>query len=519
MAPPQVLNALPTSTHDDAAWAALSARDARFDGRLFVAVTSTGIYCRPVCRVRTPLRRNCRFYANAASAEQAGFRPCLRCRPELAPGLAFVDSSRTLATDAARMITRHVREATPLSMPSLAARLGVTDRHLRRIFQAEHGVAPVDYLTTQRLLLAKQLLTDTPLNVTQVAMASGFASLRRFNAAFAERYRLNPTALRRQSAASTETADTEGPDAVPQPDDAGITVRLGYRPPYDVDGVLRFFGRRCVNGLEAVDAAALSLQRTLSVVHDGRELSGWIDARFDATRHHVALRVSPSLVPALGTVVQRVRLGLDLDADPALVDPLLATLPGRATAGLRMPGAMQGFEAAVRVILGQQVTTTAARTLTERLVHSLGEPVQTPWRWLSHSFPTAQRLADASADEIGRLGIVRQRVKAIQGLAQAVASGQIDLHPAAPLAETLDALRALPGIGEWTVQLIALRALGWPDAFPATDLGVLEALKPWTGGERDARAAAALAEGWRPWRSYAVMHLWMNLEPQPEKTA
>jgi AraC family transcriptional regulator of adaptative response / DNA-3-methyladenine glycosylase II len=518
-------------------YAALRARDARFDGRLFVGVTSTGVYCRPVCRVRTPLLRNCRFFGNAASAERAGFRPCLRCRPELAPGLAFVDSSRSLALTAARLISQAVLEGRDVALPAIAGRLGVTDRHLRRIFAAEHGVSPVDYLTTQRLLHAKQLLTDTTLPVTQVALASGFASLRRFNAAFAERYRMSPTALRRARVGGDSHDDAHGDAHGDAPGDApgeapadapgdargtarcepraaapaALTVRLGYRPPFDIAGLLRFFARRAIAGVEVVDEAALTLRRTIAWTQGGRRVAGWVGCRFRPERHEVEVEVAPSLVSMLGALLQRLRQGLDLDADPALVDPLLAALPGAPVAGIRVPGAMDGFEAAVRVVLGQQVTVAAARTLGARLVAALGEPITTPHAGLSLLFPDALRVAGADPAQIGRLGIVRQRVRALQALATEVVAGRIELHPAAPLAPTLDALRALPGIGEWTVQLIALRALGWPDAFPATDIGVLEALAPRLGG-RDAKAAEAASQAWRPWRGYAVMRLWQSLE-------
>jgi len=486
------------SSPEASQYAAIRARDARFDGRLFVGVTTTGVYCRPVCRVRTPLARNCRFFANAASAESAGFRPCLRCRPELAPGLAFVDSSRSLAGAAARLITQAVHEGRDVALPDIAARLGVTDRHLRRIFAAEHGVSPVDYLTTQRLLHAKQLLTDTALPVTQVALASGFSSVRRFNAAFAERYRLSPSTLRRER----ESGGNER--------DGALTVRLGYRPPYDIAGVLRFFARRRVAGIESVDEDALVLRRTLGwrARHaGGTPVAGWLAARFLPDRHEVEVKVAPSLVPALGEVMQRLRQGLDLDADPALVDPALAALPGAPVAGVRVPGAMDGFEAAVRVILGQQITVAAARTLTQRLVDALGTPVQTPFADLNRLMPDAATIAAADPERIGKLGIVRQRVRALQALATEVAEGRIELHPGAPLEATLDRLRALPGIGEWTVQLVALRALAWPDAFPASDIGVLDAL-----GHRDARRAEVESEAWRPWRAYAVMRLWQTLE-------
>ena len=481
--------------HPDAAYLALKARDARFDGRLFVGVTSTGIYCRPVCRVRTPQQANCRFFANTASAEQAGFRPCLRCRPELAPGLSLVDSSDVLAQQAARMLDAAVREGHTLPLPTLAAQLGVTDRHLRRIFQAAHGVSPIDYLSTQRLLLAKQLLTDTALPVTQIALSSGHGSVRRFNAAFAERYRMAPTALRKARPASTRG------DA--------LTLRLSYRPPYDVAGTLRFFAQRAIDGIESVQD--LTLQRTLSLPHGDHWLHGWFSARFEPDHHTVVLQIAPALAPVTGSVLQRVRQGLDLDADPALIDPVLArTLPCPPVPGLRVPNGFDGFEIATRVILGQQVTVAAARTLTRRLVDRFGAPVDTPFEALHRCFPTAQAIAEAEPEAIGTLGIVRQRVKALQAVAREVHEGRLPLHRGAPLASTLAALLALPGVGDWTAQLIALRALAWPDAFPATDIGLLNAL-----GTRDVAAVRAQAQAWRPWRAYAVMRLWQTLETEP----
>jgi AraC family transcriptional regulator of adaptative response / DNA-3-methyladenine glycosylase II len=479
----------------DRYYSALRAHDARFDGRVFVGVTSTGIYCRPVCRVRTPKRSNCRFFRHAAAAEQAGFRPCLRCRPELAPGLSLVDSSQVLAGRAARMIEQGASDGEDLYLPDVAKRLGVTDRHLRRIFQDVHGVSPLDFLITRRLLLAKQLLTDTPLPVTQVALASGFASVRRFNAAFLARYRLSPTALRRQGRAKS------APELV--------TLRLAYRPPYDVAGVLRFFAARALPGVDVVDGS--TLRRTLALNYQGQPLAGWLAAHFVPSRNEVALRLAPALLPALGAILHRLRQALDLDADPALIDPTLASVPAtgsaRARPGIRVPGGMDGFEIAVRAIIGQQVSVAAARTLTLRLVERFGAELQTPFPDLRRLFPDAATLAEARPDVIGKLGIVKQRVRALQALAAAVTEGRIALHRGAPLTATMDALRALPGIGEWTTELIAMRALAWPDAFPASDIGVLNAL-----GTRDIRHVKALAEAWRPWRSYAVIRLWQTLE-------
>ena len=483
--------------HDDDAYQALRDHDARFDGRLFIGVTSTGIYCRPVCRVKPPRRENCRFFANAALAETQGFRPCLRCRPELAPGLSFTDSSGVLADQAARWLAQAAHEGQDPPLPAIAARLGVTDRHLRRIFARRHGVTPLAWLGTQRLLLAKQLLTDTSLPVTQVALASGFGSLRRFNAAFAERYRLSPSALRREGAAE--------PGA----------LRLAWRPPFDIDGLLGFIARRAVPGQEQVDG--LVLRRTLVVRHPGQpgqpdlHVAGWIEARFLPERHELHLATAPSLRPALGTLLQRARHAFDLDADPAAIDPVLASVPGPARAGIRLPGSWDGFETAVRVVLGQQVSVAAARTLCQRLVQRFGAPIATPFTGLDRLFPSAAVLAAADPADIGTLGIVRQRVRALQALAQAVADGRLQLQPGADVDTTLAALTALPGIGDWSAQLIALRTLGWPDAWPAADIALLKALGQ-TAASRDPAAGAAIAEAWRPWRGYAVFKLWLSLE-------
>jgi AraC family transcriptional regulator, regulatory protein of adaptative response / DNA-3-methyladenine glycosylase II len=479
-------------------YAAFVAHDARFDGRVFVGVTSTGVYCRPVCRVRTPIARNCRFFVNAASAEHAGFRPCLRCRPELAPGLSLVDSSEVLAHHAARTIEQAAREGQALAMPQIAQRLGVTDRHLRRIFAQVHGVSPIAYLTTQRLLLAKQLLTDTAMPVTQVALASGFGSLRRFNAAFIQRYRLQPTGLRKQRDAD------DAPGTMP-------TLRLAWRPPYDVAGVLRFFADRQLTGVEHV--SGLTFRRTLALQHQGERHSGWLAARWMTERNELELCLAPSLTPAVGVLLQAARQAFDLDADPQRIDPLLAGLPGPPAAGMRVPNGFDGWETAVRVVLGQQVTVAAARTLVQRLVQRFGEPIATPFAQLNRLFPTSAAIAQADPETIGTLGIVRQRVRALQALAAEVHAGRIILNRAAPLQATLAALRELPGIGEWTAQLVAMRALAWPDAFPASDIGVLNALHT-----RDTAEATRRAEAWRPWRAYAVIALWQTLIP-PETLA
>ena len=477
----------------DACYRAVAAHDARFDGAFFIGVTSTGIYCRPVCRVKTPRRENCRFFAHASQAEGAGFRPCLRCRPELAPqtlAWSAQDASALLAQHAARLLDSPDAWGDEVpSVAGLAARLGVSDRHLRRVFEAELGVSPMDWLQTRRLLAAKQLLADTRLPVAQVALAAGFASLRRFNAAFAAQYRMSPTALRR-----------DGSEAKPGD---GIAVTLGYRPPYDVREMLQFLQQRGIAGVEQIDVAAHTVARTLRLDDD---TCGWVACRFEPEQHRVQVCVAEALAPQLPRVIARVRAWLDLDADPAAIHAVLgADFP--ALAGLRVPGTLDGFELAVRAVVGQQVTVAAARTLTTRLVERFGTPLATPIDGLTRLFPSPAALAAASGDELGQLGVVRQRQAAIHALAQAVSSGQIRLHAGADVAATMDALKALPGIGAWTADYIALRALRWPDAFPAGDVALQKALSP-DGQRLTARAAEGRAERWRPWRAYAVIRAW-----------
>ena len=495
MSSPTPLPANPAD--DDGRYLALRARDARFDGQFFTGVTSTGIYCRPVCAVRTPRRENCRFFALAAQAESAGFRPCLRCRPEVAPqALAWSvqDASSILVCQAVRLLdSPQVWEAPEgLGVAGLAQRLGVSDRHLRRIFEAALGVSPLQYLQTRRLLMAKQLLTDTAMPVTQVALASGFGSVRRFNAAFAGHYGLNPTQLRR--AGTAPGSSTEG------------SLRLAYRPPFDTAVLLAFFAQRQFDGVEWAQPGEATLRRTVRLRTGTGEITGWLGTRFDTARHQVLLETSASLYPVLPQVIARVRAMLDLDADPAAINAVLhEAFP--AGDGLRVPGAFDGFELAVRAVLGQQITVAAARTLGQRLVERFGDPITTPWPELRSLFPSPAVLARAEGDALGQLGIVRQRQTAIVALARAVDSGQLSLHPGADVAATTAALCGLPGIGDWTAQYIALRALRWPDAFPAGDVALHKALGV-QGQKNPARAATAVADAWRPWRGYAVLRAW-----------
>jgi AraC family transcriptional regulator, regulatory protein of adaptative response / DNA-3-methyladenine glycosylase II len=522
-APTPATVAVPVSPHADdyGYYLALKARDARFDGHFFTGVVSTGVYCRPVCKVRTPKLANCRFFALAAQAEAAGFRPCMRCRPELAPSTSanpfdaiapwsLQDSSSILARQAARLLDKaHTGHDGAASITQLAQRLGVSDRHLRRIFEAQWGVSPLQYLQTRRLLSAKQLLTDTRLPVTQIATLSGYASVRRFNAVFVEHYRMQPTALRK---AVLAPRPPQGQALAAQ----AIMLKAAYRPPYDASAMLAFFAARSLANVEMVDITGQCITRTVALHHGTQHYTGWVQAKFMSERCEVVLLISESLADVLPTVLVLLKDLLDLDADPQAIHAVLgACFPH--TSGARVPGTVDGFELAVRAILGQQVTVRAACTLASRLVERFGAPISTPFAPLTRMFPSAHSLAAVSESELDALGIVRQRQQAIVALAQAVATGALCLRSGADVPTTMAALQALPGIGAWTAHYIAMRALRWPDAFPAGDVALHKAL-----GVQDAKHPAKEAElasqAWRPWRSYAVMCAWATLTPTASPT-
>ena len=520
-------------TEDQTRYQALKAHDARFDGHFFVGVSSTHIYCRPVCRVKLPKFENCRFFDLAALAESAGFRPCLRCRPELAPSSlpwTTLDASRTLALQAARWLDEPLAwqgKNTPETdaadskptISQLAAHLGVSDRHVRRLFEAQFGVSPLQYLQTRRLLTAKQLLTDTDMPIAQVALCSGFGSVRRFSAAFSAHYRLNPSQLRRSA------GDAESGKVKPK-STAFCTVKLSYRPPYDSGWLLAFFLKRQINAIEfvAVEANKLSAGWTLRLESGGKQHVGWIAVEFLQHQPTVLLQVSDSLRDVLPQVIRQVRALLDLDADPLAINAVLGDSFDKTNSlgGLRVPGCLNGFELAVRAILGQQVTVAAGRTFTQRVVDSFGSPIETPFPALTRLFPTPETLAQASGEDLGRLGIVKQRQAAITALARAVADQQLHLPPRTDIEATMSALRALPGVGDWTAQYIAMRALRWPDAFVSGDVALhkamgLQHLEPPLSPTKTAAAAVAASQVWRPWRSYAVMRAWTSLSLKPNE--
>ncbi|MGE3314046.1 MAG: AlkA N-terminal domain-containing protein [Planctomycetaceae bacterium] len=475
---------------DDIRFRALMARDRRFDGVFFVGVTTTGIYCRPVCTAKTPGRARCRFFQNAALAERAGFRPCLRCRPELAPGLAPVDSVSTIARAAALRI-----QAGALNdgggLEDLAASLGLSSRQLRRSFLKEFGVTPIQLAQTNRLLLAKKLITETQLPMVQVAFASGFQSVRRFNALFQKHYRLTPSRLRRGS--PNVTANDS------------LRLTLAYRPPFDWEALLRFLAARAIPGVECVAGAVY--RRTVRI----GDVSGWLTVSKVADQDLLLVELATSLAPALSSILARLRQLFDLDARPDVIaqhlaqDEMLAARIRRRP-GLRVPGAFDSFELGLRAILGQQISVRGASTLAGRIAGTFGEPIETPFPCLNRTTPAADALSSIRISTLRKVGLPKSRADALKNFSRAVVGNRIDLETGWDPPALVDKLMLLPGIGPWTAEYISMRALRWPDAFPAGDLGLLKASQL-----KSAKALEQAADRWRPWRAYGAMHLWESL--------
>jgi AraC family transcriptional regulator, regulatory protein of adaptative response / DNA-3-methyladenine glycosylase II len=474
----------------EACYRATRARDRRFDGRFFVGITSTRIYCRPICPARPPKREHMRFYSNAAAAEGAGFRPCLRCLPERAPGLAPVDAVSRLIGAAMAGIEEHALSSARVG--DLAAALGVSERHLRRVTESELGVSPIELAQTQRLLLAKRLLRDTALSLTDIAYASGFGSVRRFNALFKSRYGLNPRAVRGSDSANE-----------------GINVQLDFRPPLAWNNLLAYLSLRAIPGVEMVDAT--HYRRTVCIEDD----AGWIEVSMHKSNTALSLQISPSLGKRIGAVIARVKHLFDLGSAPGAVIELLgedsilrATV--KRIPGLRVAGAYDGFELAVRTILGQQISVKSASTVAGRWAAALGAPLATPYAELNRLAPRPQDMVDRTEGELAALGMVGARARCLIGLAKAVAARHVNLSLASNVEEQIEKLLSLPGIGPWTANYIAMRALHWPDAFPTGDLMLMRA------ANLQEKQLLRRAEAWRPWRAYAAHYLWQSL-PNPAK--
>jgi len=483
---------------------ALEARDPRFDGLFFVGITSTRIYCRPICPARVSRPDHRRFFSSAATAERAGFRPCRRCRPDLAPGRALVYAVSRLAQTAARRIASGALNGR--SVKELARELHVSERHLRRALERELGVSPVELAQTHRLLLAKQLLTDTDLSVSRVAYASGFQSLRRFNVAFRDRYGMNPTTLRRNSAGSNSRNGPGEPEAGAEM----LRITLSYRAPLAWDTLLQCFRRDLMPGVESVQG--LRYLRTVQI----EECSGFVIAenRPRATRRDRSARqwcltvsVSPSLVPVLMPLMARLRQLFDLDAEPAIVDDCLDRSGLRELVrrrpGLRIPGAVDGFEIGLGMLIRDRTTASATTEgLLNRVVDYLGEPIDTGIPTLNRLSPRLDRVADAEPRQLSSLGVPTPRARSVVALARAVADGSVTLEPGSDAVETHRALQDIPGICEHLAAVIVMRTLGWPDAFAAAAPELVRAADAATAQDLQERA-----ERWRPWRAYAFLHL------------
>lgn len=478
---------------------ALQSRDCRFDGLIFVGVKSTGIYCRPICPARTPKFENCIFFGSAAAAQDAGFRPCLRCRPENAPELASWRGTSNTVSRALALIAEGALDGGENSVPVLADRLGVGERQLRRLFLQHLGASPVSVAQTRRVLLAKQLIHETQMSMTEVAMAAGFGSLRRFNETFRNLFRRPPSALRRKSPLRNEK-------------EKDIVLRMVYRPPYDWESMLAFLRARAIPSLEVVDD--WRYLRTVEI--DGA--LGSVEVTHIADRHSLRVRIRFPEVRSLPAIVGRVRRLFDVGADIETIcehlsgDPVLARLVAERP-GLRTPGGWDGFEIAVRAVLGQQISVIAARQLGGQLLAIHGSAVPKSFRIhpdLSHVFPSPKRLARASS--IG-LGIPAARSATLRAVAKATLTDPNLFRPFGNIEDTVARLRTIRGIGEWTAQYIALRAIRKMDAFPATDVGLLRGIASIDGEAVNGRKTAparllSRAESWRPWRAYAAQHLW-----------
>lgn len=474
----------------DACYRAIELRDARFDGRFFTAVRTTRTYCRPICPARTPRPENVTFYPTAAAAQEAGFRPCLRCRPETAPDAgAWRGTSNTVSRALALIELGALDEG---RVDALADRLGVGERQLRRLCRQHLGASPVAVAQTRRVLLAKQLIHETVLPMTEIAFAAGFGSVRRFNETFLALFGRAPRALRRGG--GPEISARAGGE---------ISLLLRYQPPYDWPGLLEFLRRRAVPGVERVDAHGYS--RTIDL--DGR--SGIVSVRL-ARDHALGARIRFPGLSALPVIIARLRRVFDLAADPLAIsahlarDPLLAPLVARRP-GLRVPGAWDGFELAIRTVLGEQTTVGGAVRLAGRLVATHGEPLAAPDRGLTHVFPRPDVLARA---DLAALGIPRSRAATLSAVAAAAVADPDVFCARGGLDEAIRRLRSIRGVGEWTAHHIALRQLREPDALPAAAGGLMRALARLEGRRRSARELVDRADRWRPWRAYAAQHLW-----------
>ena len=482
---------------------AVKSKDARFDGKFFTAVKTTKIYCRPICKVPAPKEENCDFYETSAEAEAAGFRPCMRCRPELAPEFSEFNQETVLIGQCLRFFEKN--EYGSNLIKQAAEELGISERHIHRLFVSELGVSPKQYIMTKRLLNAKNLLQSTNLSVTEIAGRVGFGSQTRLTDTMKLRYGITPRDLRKSGKRLNE-----------------VKVKLGYRPPYDWDQILMFFKMRAIPGVEWVTSDGL-YRRILRM--DDHHV-GWIELKPNRTSHYLELKVSESLEPVLLQVIEKVKRVFDLSLDPL-------SLPMGIERGTRLPGSFDAFEMSVRAVIGQQISVVAATTLMGRLVKQTGTPIQTPWEQLSHVFPKPKEILviDDIEGTFGSLGIIRTRSQTIYALADEIESNRLNLDPVAQVdfkpERIIDTLIQIKGIGRWTAEYITMRALSWPDVFLNTDLVIKQNLlprlkdtagtdlldlkatmKPYGFDKLYMGVSETFAEAYRPWRSYLTLAIW-----------
>lgn len=467
---------------------ALKAQDARFDGRFYICVSSTGIYCRPICPARLTRFENCSFVKSAAEAEENGYRPCLRCRPETAPDSPARLGTQATTRKALRMMSKAAADGD--SLESLSDRLGVSSRHLRRLFNEHLGASPKSIIQTERFAIARQLLVETRLPISQVAMASGFGSIRRFNDAIKKAFGCTPGDFRKKRAYKP----TDGP---------GLRVLLGYRPPYDFDAMLGYLSGRAIPGVEVVDA--VSWRRAIAL--DG--VRGTVTVSHDEKKHRLVADFHMAGPVVIVDGIARVKDLFDLDAAPAEIQDHLESDPAlgksiKARPGLRVPGAWDPFELVIRAIIGQQISVAGARTLLGRLAQAFGAPVELGGT-LTRLFPGPEGLV---GKDLQSIGLTKTRAATLAAVATAFASDKDYIHTSMEAEEASRRLLAIKGIGPWTAQYVILRALRNPDAFPASDLILMK-----SAGATKPKDLEIQAEAWRPWRGYAAQHLWASYVP------
>lgn len=481
------------TNNDQIYYKALKSRDERFDGRFFTGVLTTGIFCRPVCPATTPKAENCRFYISAAEALAEGFRPCLRCRPESAPGSPAWNGVATTVNRALNLINDGALN--DASVEQLAARLGVSDRHLRRLFDQHLGVNPLAIAQSQRVLFARKLMNESALPLKDIALSAGFGSVRRFNDTMLKLYGVPPSEIRRKKRSNQPQSESV------------VELKLAYRPPFDWAAMMRFFQSRAIPGVEQGGDAFY--RRSIRFANG----SGLLEVRPDKTANHLNATFYGVPIEELRKSVRKSRQLFDLDVDQMEVNELLSTDPLLASMvqqrpGIRVPGAWDLFELSVRAILGQQISVQAARTLAGRLVERFGEPISAREGWeITALFPKPEILAEA---DVAVIGLPKKRAESIRSLGRAFAENQVDIDATGSLGEVEKCLLKLPGIGPWTAQYIAMRALSEPDAFPKGDLGLIRAIEA-QGLECDIPSLQKMAEQWRPFRAYATLHLWASL--------